>query len=161
MSDTNLLKKDIATDPGSEAQGVIPLLAEELTVTKKKVDTGRVKVSTITREHEQLVDELLAREKVEVERIAVGKPITEPPPVREEGDTIVVPVVEEMLVVERRLVLKEEVRIRRVRGTERHQERVMLRKQEAVITRLPTESQPLEASSVSQSQPQDQTQEKK
>jgi len=161
VSDTNPLKKDIATDPGSDAQGVIPLLAEELTVTKKKVDTGRVKVSTITREHEQLVDELLAREKVEVERIAVGKPITELPPVREEDDTIVVPVVEEMLVVERRLVLKEEVRIRRVRGTERHQERVMLRKQEAVITRLPTESQPAEASSVSQAKSQDQTEEKK
>jgi hypothetical protein len=58
-------------------------------------------------------------------------------------------------------MLKEEVRIRRVRGTERHQERVMLRKQEAVITRLPTETQPPEASSVSQSKSQDQTQEKK
>jgi hypothetical protein len=33
--------------------------------------------------------------------------------------------------------LKEEVRIRRVKGTERYQERVTLRKQEAVVNRLP------------------------
>jgi stress response protein YsnF len=59
------------------------------------------------------------------------------PAIREEGETIVVPVVEEVLVVERRLVLKEEVRIRRVRSTERHQERVTLRRQEAAVNRLP------------------------
>ena len=41
------------------------------------------------------------------------------------------------LVVERRLFLKEEVRIRRVRSTERHQESVTLRHQEAVVTHLP------------------------
>ena len=62
------------------------------------------------------------------------------PPVREEGDTIVVPIVEEVLVVERRLFLKEEVSIRRVRSTERHQETVTVRHQEAVVTRLPVES---------------------
>jgi stress response protein YsnF len=45
-------------------------------------------------------------------------------------------VVEEVLRIERLLILKEEVRIRRVKGTERYQERVTLRKQEAVVNRL-------------------------
>ena len=40
------------------------------------------------------------------------------PTIREEGDTIVIPIVEEMLVIERRLLLKEEVRVRRVRSME-------------------------------------------
>ena len=153
-------KVDLAS-PVTEAQQIVPLLAEELTVTKKKVDTGHVRVNTVTREHEELVDELLAHEKVEVERIAVGKPIESAPPVREEGDMIVIPVVEEILIVERRLILKEEVHIRRVRGTERHQERVILRKQEAVIARIPAETQPPNTSSTFQGQSQHHSKEKK
>ena len=62
------------------------------------------------------------------------------PTVREDGDTVVIPIVEEALTIQRRLVLKEEVRIRRIRETEHHQERVTLRKQEAAITRLPVEN---------------------
>jgi stress response protein YsnF len=58
------------------------------------------------------------------------------PPIREEGDTTVMPVVEEVVVVERRLVLKEEIRIRRVRTTEHHRENVVVRTQDAVITRV-------------------------
>jgi stress response protein YsnF len=42
---------------------------------------------------------------------------------------------EEVVVIERRLILKEEVRVTRVRSTEHHRERVVLRKQDAVITR--------------------------
>ena len=37
--------------------------------------------------------------------------------------------------LERRLVLKEEIRLRRVRTTEQHRETVMLREQQAVIER--------------------------
>ena len=96
-----------------------------------------MQVSRVTHSHEQLIDELLEREQVEVERVALDKLVDQMPPVREEGDCIIIPVVEEMLKIERLLVLKEEVRIRRVKGTERYQERVTLRKQEAVVNRLP------------------------
>jgi hypothetical protein len=40
-----------------------------------------------------------------------------------------------IVVVERRLILKEEVHIRRVQVTEHHRETVMVRQQDAVITR--------------------------
>lgn len=61
------------------------------------------------------------------------------PPVREEGDTTIVSVVEEVVVIERRLMLKEEIHITRVHLTEHHRETVMLREQEAVITRAEAE----------------------
>ena len=48
---------------------------------------------------------------------------------RQEDNTAIVPIVEEVLVVERRLMLKEEVRITSVRTTDRR-EKVMLRHQE-------------------------------
>jgi uncharacterized protein (TIGR02271 family) len=117
-------------------EAVIPLFAEQIDVTRRKVVTGRVQVQTVTREDQHLINELLSSEQVEVERVPVGKVIDSTPSIREDGDRIVIPVVEEILTVERRLVLKEEVHIRKTRSSRRHQERVTLRRQEAVVTRL-------------------------
>jgi stress response protein YsnF len=94
-----------------------------------------VRIATHTEVREALVDEDLAQERIEIEKVPVGRPVDRVPPVRQEGDTTVVPVVEEVLRVERQLVLKEEVRIRRLRTSERHRETVTLRHQEAVVTR--------------------------
>jgi uncharacterized protein (TIGR02271 family) len=116
-------------------QVVIPLHAEEVSVAKKRVVTGQVKVGTVTKESEQIVEELLEHEHVEIERIAVGKEVDKAPAVRQEGDTLIIPILEEIVVVERRLLLKEEVRVRRTREKQPYQERVVIRKQEAVITR--------------------------
>ena len=138
------------TIPAKPDEVIVPLHAEEISISKEEMETGRVQVSTVTRDHEQLVDELLTNEHVEIDRIPIGKAIDARPDVREEADSIIVPVVEEVLVLERRLILKEEVHIRRVRGTERHQERVKLRKQEAVVTRVPIEAQDKESSSISE-----------
>jgi stress response protein YsnF len=113
---------------------VVPLHEEDISVERRKVERDvRVRVHTVN--HDHLVDEALTRERIEVERVAVGRPIDAVPPVREEGDTTVISVVEEVLVVERRLVLKEEIRLRRVRTTEQHRETVTLREQQAVIER--------------------------
>jgi hypothetical protein len=57
------------------------------------------------------------------------------PPIRHEGDTTIMSVVEEVVFVERGLVLKEEVHLRRVRKVERFVETVALREQIAVVTR--------------------------
>ena len=128
------------TVEGTHDDATLRLLAEELSVAKQKVETGRVRISTRTHEREALVDENLARERIEIETVPVGLRIDAVPEVRQEGDTTIVPVVEEVLVVERRLMLKEEIRIKRVRTTERHQEKVMLRHQEAVVTRYQDDS---------------------
>ena len=130
--------EDALTEKTGET--VLPLLTEEVAVTKQVVETGRVQVARFTHEREQLIDELLSRETAEIERVRIGQQVDAMPAVREEGDTVVIPIVEEVLVVERRLFLKEEVRIRRVRSTERHQESVTLRHHEAVVTRLPVET---------------------
>jgi stress response protein YsnF len=139
LSDAVDLKVDSTVESSGFEDIVIPLHVEEVSVSKRQVDTGRVQVSTVTHRHEELVDELLSRERVEIERVAMDQPVDAMPSIREEGDTIIVPVVEEVLVIERRLRLKEEVRIRRVSSTEKYQEKVMLRKQEAVVTRLPVD----------------------
>ena len=120
---------------GTQDDPTLRLLAEEVHVAKETRETGRVHVSTQTHEREALIAEDLARERVEIETIPVGRRINAVPEVRQDGDTTIVPVVEEILVVERHLMLKEEIRIKRVRTIERHQETVVLRHQEAVVTR--------------------------
>jgi stress response protein YsnF len=136
-NNTALDTNDSESPVDHSRETVIPLFEEAVSVSRRVVPTNRVQVSRVTHSHEHLVDELLERERVEVERVAIDKPIDRMPSVREEGDTLIFPVVEEVLKIERVLVLKEEVRIRRVKGTERYQERVTLRKQEAVVNRLP------------------------
>ncbi|HEY6345209.1 MAG TPA: YsnF/AvaK domain-containing protein [Bryobacteraceae bacterium] len=128
------------TDKEPEARQIaLPLYEEAVTVSKRVVPKNRVRVSTVTHQRRQLVDELLQRENVEIGRISIGRPIEAVPAVREEDDTIIVPVVEEVLTLQRTLILKEEVRIRKVRTEERYQESVTLRSQQAGITRLPVE----------------------
>jgi uncharacterized protein (TIGR02271 family) len=125
-----------------ENQIVLPLHAEQITIAKEQIVTGRARVSIVTREREERVEESLARERVEIERRAIGKVLEQAPAIREEEDTIIIPVVEEEIVLVRRLVLKEEIRIRRVRERERYEGRVQLREQEAIIHRY---SAPAEA----------------
>jgi uncharacterized protein (TIGR02271 family) len=115
------------------------LWAEEVSFARETVETGRVRVRVVTREHDEAVEVPLTKESVEVERVAIGREIDAIPPPREEGDTIVVPVVEEVVVTQRKLVLKEELRLKRVRHTEQHRETVTLRRQEAAVERLPAE----------------------
>ncbi|WP_239025176.1 YsnF/AvaK domain-containing protein [Rhodoligotrophos defluvii] len=134
--------RDEMRRPDTIRETLIPLHAEELSVSKEKVETGRVHVGTVTRTHEALVDEELASDHVQIERVAVNEPVDAVPPVRQEGNVTIVPVLEEVLVLERRLMLKEEIHIRRVHTTERHRESVTLRRQEAVISRSPAEPPP-------------------
>jgi uncharacterized protein (TIGR02271 family) len=128
--------------PHAIRETLIPLHAEELSVSKEKVETGRVHVGTVTRTHDELVDQELANERVEIERVPLNIPIDAVPAVRQEGDVTIVPVIEEVLVTKRSLLLKEEIHIRRIHTTERHREYVTLRRQEAVISRLPTKPSP-------------------
>lgn len=118
---------------------VVPIYQEQASVTKRRIVTGRVKVSRVTHQSEQWLTETLAQQQVKIDRIPIGKLIDAVPKIRKEGDAIIIPIVEEIPVVEHRLVLTEEVWVRRVRSKENHRERVMLRCQEAVVTRDPVE----------------------
>jgi uncharacterized protein (TIGR02271 family) len=113
----------------------IPLVQEEILISKRELETGRVRVRTEVQWHTGHARAELFRDHVEVERVAIGREVDAMPPVREDGDLIVIPVVEEILVVEKRLFLKEEVRLKRVRSVEQMDEPVRLRVMQAVVER--------------------------
>jgi uncharacterized protein (TIGR02271 family) len=115
---------------------VIPLVEERARVDKRRVVTGGVRVRKRVREREEVVDEPLTRVRVDVEHRPVNIWVHTPPPVRTEGDTTVIPLLEEVLVVQRRLRVTEEVRITRRRESFRAPQRVVLRREEAEVERL-------------------------
>jgi uncharacterized protein (TIGR02271 family) len=121
----------------SDRETVIPLFEEEVAIAKRVVETGRVQISRVTHSREQIVDEMLERERVDVQRVAIEKPIDAMPSIRQEGDVTIIPVVEEIIRVERQLVLKEELHVRRIKETERYHEVVKLRSQKAEVSRIP------------------------
>ena len=122
------------------AEQRLTLHGEKVEVSRRRVETAVVRATLTTHSREQLVEAELNHERVEVERVSVGRTVESAPPVRQEGDTTIFSVVEEVVVVARRLVLKEEVRIRRVQATEHHREMVTLREQEATVTRTALEA---------------------
>jgi stress response protein YsnF len=119
----------------------IPLHEEEVSLSRREIKKANVQVALVTGTREQLIDEELTHVRVEIERVPIDRTVEVAPPTRQEGDITIIPVVEEIVVVERRLVLKEEVRVRRVSTKEQHRETVVLRQQEAVVTREEPDSQ--------------------
>ena len=118
---------------------VLPVLAEALDVRTRRVETGRVRIHKTVHEREVLVDEPLLREEVVIARVPINRVVEGPIPVRYEGETMIVSVLEEVLVVETRLLLKEEVHIT-TRRTETHTpERVTLRREDVTIERVDLE----------------------
>ncbi|MGB3457620.1 MAG: YsnF/AvaK domain-containing protein [Litorimonas sp.] len=122
------------TDTANTAT-IVPLVEERLDVQTREVvgDTVRVDVQTHTDIRD--IEEELRSESVDVRRIPIDQPVTERPAVRREGNTTIIPVVRERLVLKKELVLTEEIHITRERTSETVQQSVELRHQSATITR--------------------------
>ena len=119
----------------SDDRQAIPLAEEILHVGKRQVTGAKVRVRTQVEQRTELAEIDLMREDVAVERVAIDREVATAPTVRHEGDTLVIPVVEEMMVLQKRLILREEVRITVNRVREHVAEPVVLRTVHAVVER--------------------------
>lgn len=121
---------------GHEPFAVVPVIEEELRVGRRVIETGRVRVSKTVQEREEVVDEPLMREEFDVERVPVEVYVDAPVGPWHDGETLVIPVVEEVLFVEKRLVVREEIRITRRSREEHRPQRVTLLGEEVSVERL-------------------------
>ena len=121
--------------------GTVPVIEEVADVQVVEVDQGGWRITKNVSVTEQQIDEELKDFSVQIERRPIGRQLegNEAPPVRHEGNTLVISVVEEVLVTEKRLVLVEEVRITGVHGTHRALQQVSLRKESVSVERLAPE----------------------
>lgn len=120
-------------DDETKGTTVLPVVEEKLHVDKRRVVTGGVRVKKVVHEHEEVVDEPLLSEEAHVERVPIYRVLDQAVSVRQEGDTMIIPIVEEILVVEKRLMLKEEIRITKQQKTTHKPQQVTLRTEEVIV----------------------------
>ena len=136
----------VSQDTSSEAE-VIARAEEEVRLDKRMVTTGKVRVRTIVDVETELAKATLDGETVDITRVPIDRIVDQAPGIRVEDNVTIIPVLEEVLIVEKRLVLKEEVHIRKLATTEEVEIPVELRKQHAVIERLPADEDDTNTSS--------------
>ena len=149
-SNTTAAKLDLS-DASNEADTIIELVEETARIEKRLVEKGRIRVTTRTEVSEQVLRETLRGDAVHVTRVPIDRVIAEgetAPQIRHEGGLTIIPVLEEVLVVEKRLVLKEEVHIRHSASDENVEVPVTLRRQRAVIEHVRPEGDTTETPSV-------------
>lgn len=115
---------------------VIPVIAEELEIQKRQVATGGIRLHKVVHQREEVIDQPLVEDEVKVVRVAVNQVVAQAPEVRYEGDTMIVPVLEEVVVTEKRLILKEELRITRRKVTVNKPQSVILRSEEITVEEI-------------------------
>ena len=138
---TAMLEAERAVEPlkdtstSEEGTTIVPLIEEQLEITKRTVATGKVLLETTVEAYDVTVDEPLVVNSWKVERIAFGHVVPTVPPVREEALTTIYPVLEERMVVTKELVLVEEIRVTREISERRDPQTFTLRREHMEIQR--------------------------
>ena len=116
----------------------VPKVEEEAQVDIRKVDAGGVRIHKTVNERPQRIDEHLLHDAVEVKHVPIDTivALSDAPGTRQEGDTLIVPILEEVLVVEKRCRIKEEIHITRRQRALHHVETVVLRSEDVTIERV-------------------------
>ncbi len=120
-----------AADP--ELAETIELREEQLVAHKELRELGEVEVRTEVEDVLGRLEVDAYREEVEIEHEPVGQVVSERGQPWEEDGVLIVPIYEEQLVVSKRLVLRERLRIRRVGTTERQLFEDTLRRERMVV----------------------------
>jgi uncharacterized protein (TIGR02271 family) len=129
------------TTPPSQDTRVIPVVEEILEVRRRRIETGKVRITKVVHEREEEVGTPRVREEITIERVPLNRMVDAPVSARHEGDTLIIPVLEEVVVMEKRLMVKEELRITTRRIEEQAAQRVTLRREEVLVERLDSSEQ--------------------
>ena len=118
---------------------ILPVIEEHMVVTKEIVETGKVNIRKRVTEEEATINLPLIQEGYQIERIPGKKDLlTQYPAIRYEGDNMIVPVVREVLVVEKRYEVLEEVHVIKTRTEVPHLQQITLLKETVDVKRTPS-----------------------
>jgi uncharacterized protein (TIGR02271 family) len=126
----------LSSERASVQETVVPVVQEELDVSKRVVESGRIRVNKKVETTESIVDEPLLHQGFDIQKTAVNRIIEDVPEPHYEGNTLVLPILEEVLVVEKRLILREEVRITPKREEVRDPQTHSLRREHVEVERV-------------------------
>ncbi len=114
----------------------VPVIEEQIKVSKKIVETGRVQLSKQITEEEEIASIPLIHEEISVEHIPINQMVEVAPSIRYEGDTMIIPILREVAVVEKRIVLVEELRVTKKQIQTESAEKVTLRKETITVNHI-------------------------
>jgi stress response protein YsnF len=120
-------------------QYVVPVINEEVHADAIPVQTGGVRVTKHVEGHDEIVEQELRRGRVEIKRVKTDRVVDGPQQVQRLGNTLVVPVVSEVLRVEKQWVVTEEIHITQIEERETVQQTVRVNEEQAQIERLDEE----------------------
>jgi uncharacterized protein (TIGR02271 family) len=118
---------------GGSGEIRLPLIEERVQVDIRQADLGEIDVHKTVESIEETWFEPVDHEEVEIDRIKVTRYIDAPEQPHQEGEWLIVPVIEEMIVVQKQLVVVEEIRIRKHRVTEQQEIRETVRRERASV----------------------------
>lgn len=128
-------RKNDDRSEASKFATTIPILSEQVEIEKRRVEGDRMTIDIQTESEIETVSETLLNEEVDVHRIAVGRRVDARPDIRQDGDTIIIPIIRERLVLKKELFVEEELHIIRKVVPETVTEDVKLRRQRAHVSR--------------------------
>lgn len=130
--------------PDADPVLTVPILQEQLEVHTRTVEHGGVRIHKHVHQVPQQVDATLLHDTLRVTHVPIDRivPLEQIPPTRQDGDTLIIPVLEEVLIVEKRVRIKEEIHIQRRQEVRHHTETVQLRAETADIEHFSTRSEP-------------------
>ena len=134
--DGNVVKDNFETlSDNNHIINVIPIIEEEVIIDKKLVKTGRIILKRTVSTEDVAVEVPVSTEHFDIERIAINQYLDNPPPpIRYEGDTIIIPVLKEVVV--KRILLVEEIHLIKQVETSNKTENIVVRKEEVTIERV-------------------------
>ena len=111
----------------------VPIHEERLRVDVQPVDLGEVRIHKTVERVPAITTRTVEHDEVEIERVRLDRLLDQPVEPYQDGEWTVVPVMEEVLVITKQLVLTEEVRIRTRRVSEEQEVYEELRRERVSV----------------------------
>ena len=114
----------------------IPVINEELHIDKEVIESGKIRIIKKVNEEKSTVEVPIKHTEVNVERKPINEYVNEHhQAIRYEGDTMIVSVLKEVVVVQKKILLVEELHINKTQKQEIHTEEVTLKSENVLIER--------------------------
>lgn len=115
---------------------IVPVVREEVEADTVPVEKGGVRVTKRVESHDEILEQELRRGRAEIRRIKTDRVVDGPQQPRQDGGTLIIPIVSEVLVVTKQWVVTEEIHVTRIEETERVEHTVAVNEEVARVERL-------------------------
>jgi len=142
MENWKVFNREAEEKPPATDGSFIPIVEEHLRVGTKIVETGQVNITKKVIAEDVTLDVPVSHEEVIIERREINQYVKDLPPAsRQQGETTILSVFKEVLVVEKKILLVEEVHITKKVVESSVPIVETIRKEEVIVTRTSIDGQ--------------------